>query len=73
MKKKNKIIKITTSVIFLFITISILLFNFYLNDNRNLRIAHAGGKFNNKSYPNSLAAIDFNSVLKVYAISLVFL
>lgn len=66
MKENNKIIIVLTSVLFIVISISILLFNFYLNNNKNLRIGHAGGKFNNKSYPNSLAAINFNSKFTKY-------
>ena len=43
--------------LFLFLIIYLFL---YLDLNKNLRIAHAGGKYNGKNYPNSIASIKYN-------------
>ena len=43
--------------LFLFLIIYLFL---YLDLNKNLRIAHAGGKYNGKNYPNSFASIKYN-------------
>ena len=47
---------------FLFSTLVFILSIFlYLDSNKSLRVAHAGGQYNNKTYPNSIASINFNS------------
>ena len=47
---------------FLFSTLVFILSIFlYLDSNKNLRVAHAGGQYNNKTHPNSIASINFNS------------
>ncbi len=42
------------------IFISILLLVFYLNSNKDLRVAHAGGQYKGKVYANSIDSIEFN-------------
>ena len=32
-----------------------------MDSNKSLRVAHAGGQYNNKTYPNSIASINYNS------------
>lgn len=48
-------------LIFIILAIlSFLIFFIYLNFNKDLRVAHAGGQYKNKSYLNSIASIEYN-------------
>ena len=47
-------------LIIILIPVLIFVLSIYLNLNKNLRIAHAGGEYNNKDYPNSIASIEHN-------------
>ncbi len=51
-----------SQIFFILIIITVLIFvlSIYLNLNKDLRIAHAGGQYNNKNYPNSIASIEHN-------------
>ena len=43
-----------------FITLIVFIFYIYLNFNKDLRVAHAGGQYEGKVYPNSIASIESN-------------
>ena len=47
-------------LIIILIPVLIFVLSIYLNLNKNLRIAHAGGEYNNKDYSNSIASIEHN-------------
>ena len=40
--------------------ITFFIFILYLNSNKKLRVAHAGGEYNDKTYPNSIDSINSN-------------
>ncbi len=42
------------------ITLSVFIFYIYLNFNKDLRVAHAGGQFKDKVYVNSITAMESN-------------
>lgn len=44
----------------IFITLIVFIFYIYLNFNKDLRVAHAGGQYEGKVYANSIASIESN-------------
>ena len=54
MLKKSYLLTIVLIITFLFVLI------LYLNKNKELRVAHAGGEYNDKTYPNSIDSINSN-------------
>jgi len=48
------------------VLIIIIFFILYLDNNKNLRVAHAGGQFEGKTYPNSIQSISFNTQYTKY-------